>query len=64
MYSINKNNLIIYKVIYAKKVKSIKNDLINLFQKTNSLITQNLLNIVNYIKSNAKYKNKKKLYYN
>lgn len=49
-----------YKIICLKKVSLIKNIWINLFEKMNNLIAQDLLSIVNYIKVNSRYKNEKK----
>lgn len=47
-----------------KKRKLIKSIFINLFFKIDNLITQNLLSVIHYQKSNARFKNKKKIYLN
>lgn len=52
------------RVMYAKELRMIKNILIKLSQKINNLITQGLLSVMNYVGSNMRYKNKKKLCYN
>lgn len=52
------------RIICLKKVRLIKNISINIFQKINNLIVQGLLSAVDYIKSKARYKNKKQVYYN
>lgn len=41
-----------------------KSVLTNLFQIINNSIIQNILQVVDYVKSNARYKNEKKLYFN
>lgn len=56
MLNINIKNLIIYKIIFAKKIRLIKYILSNLFKKINNLIIPNLLNVVKYIKLNVRYK--------
>lgn len=56
MLNINIKNLIIYKIIFAKKIKLIKYILTNLFKKIDNLIIPNLLSIVKYIKLNIRYK--------
>lgn len=46
MNKINKRIVVTYRVIYAKKIKLIRNLLINLFQKADNLIMQSLSNAV------------------
>lgn len=46
-----------------QKMRLIKRVSINFFQKIDNLIIKNLLNIIAYIKSNTKQKNKKDIYY-
>lgn len=47
-----------------EKVKLTKNIIIDLFWRTDNLIIENLLQVVNYIKSNTGLENKKNLYFN
>lgn len=63
MHNVNKKSLVIYKVIFLKKARLVKRVLINFSQRINNLITNGLLRVVDYVRSSARYENKKKIYY-
>lgn len=61
MNSVNRRSLLICMITCTKKLSLIKNVSINLSEKINNLIAQDLLSVVDHVKSSNGYKNEKKL---
>lgn len=56
-------NLVIYKFICIKEIKLVRIISIDLFLKSNNVIRQSLFQAIDLVKSSAKQKNEKKIYF-